>query len=144
MHRMVIARRRTRSAATRGTAPLRRHTAAQRDTNPYRAPTVSRGRRGATSQGGTAALFGWLSIGAFVIYVLTIAVMVGVLARGNFEAFAHHAGAFMIGVLMIFVGLALGIVGSLMRGPKTLAITGLVLNGLPFIFSLLRMLGHAN
>ena len=77
-----------------------------------------------------ALVFAGLLLAAFCIRAA--------LTAGGYPATADPArinfwGLF--GVMMIFAGLGCGIVGCLVRGPKTLAITGLVLNGLPFLFS---------
>jgi|GEM_PF-6996634 len=132
------------SRLDRGAAPGTRRVA--RNANPYAAPAGNHRRRGRSAAvGGLAATLGWLSIAAFGIYVITMAIMFSVLARGDFAGLVNNAGYFAVGVMMIFVGLALGIAGCMARGKRWVPLVGLLLNGIPFILSLLSKIashGH--
>lgn len=128
-------------ATTRHTAPARGGSGQNPFSPPRRGAGRTRGRgRGAST--GLAPVLGIMSLGGFGLYILTVAIMVSLLMNGNFAGFAQHAGAFLVGVCMIFVGLALGIAGCLARGSKVLPLIGLLLNGLPFVWSLVSLIAQ--
>jgi len=114
-----------------------------RNANPYAAPTVNHRRRGRSAAGGgLAATLGWLSIAAFGIYIVTIAIAISVIASGDFASLANNLVFFVIGGLMIFVGLVLGIAGCMARGKHWVPLIGLLLNGIPFIISLANKIAN--
>lgn len=87
-------------------------------------------------------MLGIFSLGGFGLYILTVAIMVSLVFNGNLESLAQNMGYFIVGGLMIFVGLALGIAGCLARGSKVLPLIGLLLNGLPFVWSIVRLMAR--
>lgn len=139
---------------TRGTTRMQRrsggttrHTAPARSSghNPFAPPRRGGGRqrgRGRAAPSGLAPTLGIMSLAGFGLYILTVAIMVSLLMNGNFAGFAQHVGYFLVGVCMIFVGLALGIAGCLARGSKVLPIIGLLVNGLPFVFSIVQIVAR--